>query len=589
MRIRRAWIGSMAGVVLAGCGGHATESVAPAGWFPKDAEHYLDVVQQEIRTQAVPATGSRGAVAVAYGPFAARMGLAVLERGGNAMDAALTTAVTQIAVTAGSPVSYFGIMGLVYYDAKTGKISTMNAGWNTVRGETDPRTIPGGIDLGKNVLGTAVSGRTALVGGFMKGVESAHRRFGRLPWKTLFEPAIWAARRGFPLDRTLAREFAERAPDLARLPATRAILLKPDGSAPGAGEIFRQPALARTLEAIVAQGADYMYRGPWADRLVAAVQADGGRMTRADLEGYDVTWSEPLTTSVGDIELATLPPPNEGGVALIEAQQLVRAAGVGTGPHWTRSGEVLRQMVSIALARMVTYLPESVQRARYPDVRFDDRSRLDSANARAYWAHLARGETPLPIAVPPKHSDDVVVIDAEGNMAAITHSINCVFWGKTAINIDGISIGDPASYQQALVARTGPGRRLPDPTETGLVLKQGKPVLAFSSMGSGLHERTLQGLVSVFRFGMPVDQAIDAPDFYYPIYDAAAQGVVIPVPAGRMEASVLEASGLRIRPVPADSARLAGEGTWIAVSRDPATGRIRASSNSRNNSIALAY
>ena len=274
---------------VAGCSGGG--SVAPAQWFAKDAVHYLDQVQVETRTRAIAATGDHGAVTVAYGPFAARAGLAVLERGGNAMDAALTTAVTQVAVTAGSPVSYFGIMALVYYDVKTGRISTMNAGWNTIKGDTDPLTIPGSIDLGKNVLGTAVSGRTALVGGFMKGVESAHRRFGR----------------------------------------------------------------------------------------------------REDLAAYDVIWSDPLVRQVGDIEIASLPAPNEGGVALIEAQQLALAAGLGRGGHWSGSGEVLKQTLSIALARMVTYLPDEVQKKRYPDVRFDAESRMTAANARAYAQSIPLG------------------------------------------------------------------------------------------------------------------------------------------------------------------------------------------------------
>ena len=336
---------------VAGCSGGG--SVAPAQWFAKDAVHYLDQVQVETRTRAIAATGDHGAATVAYGPFAARAGLAVLERGGNAMDAALTTAVTQVAVTAGSPVSYFGIMALVYYDAKTGRISTMNAGWNTIKGDTDPLTIPGSIDLGKNVLGTAVSGRTALVGGFMKGVESAHRRFGR----------------------------------------------------------------------------------------------------REDLAAYDVIWSDPLVRQVGDIEIASLPAPNEGGVALIEAQQLALAAGLGRGGHWSGSGEVLKQTLSIALARMVTYLPDEVQKKRYPDVRFDAESRMTAANARAYWGHLARGETPLPIATAPKHSDDVVVIDAEGNMAAITHSINCGRDAGPGVLVDGV--GSPRADS------AGPGERLP--------------------------------------------------------------------------------------------------------------------------------
>jgi gamma-glutamyltranspeptidase/glutathione hydrolase len=424
----------------------------------------------------------------------------------------------------------------------------------------------------------------------MKGVESAHKKFGRLPWKTLFEPSIWVAERGMPLSETDAHHFEVRAPDLNRLAATRAILLKPDGSPYRAGEVFRQPALAVTLRAIARDGADYMYRGPWGDRLVAAVAADGGRMTKEDLADYQPIWADPIVVKVGAVELASLPLPNEGGVALVEAQQLALAAGLGTGGHWSSSAEVFRRAAAIGAAGMIGYLPEAVRAKRFPGVSGDPAARLTAANAAAFWSLLARGEFPIPFAAPPpKHSDDVVVIDAEGNMAAITHSINCVFWGKTAINIDGISIGDPASYQQALVAKTGPGNRLPDPTETGLVLEGGKPILAFASMGSGLHQRTFQGLANVLLYGMTVDQAIDSPDPFLPSFDAALGMMVQPVPEGRFPAAVLEGSGIRVQEVSKEQMRLSGEGVWVAISRDRKTGALRAASNNRNNSIALAY
>lgn len=559
-------------------------------WLPRDAVRYLDTLQVETRTKSVAATGTKGAVTVSYGPFAARAGLAVLERGGNAIDAALTTAITQVAVTAGAPISYFGILSLVYYDAKTKTVATMNAGWNTIQGDRDPLTIPGKLDLGGNVLGTAVSGRTALVGGFMRGVESAHRKFGRLPWKTLFEPAIWVAERGMPVSPTLAHHFELRAGDLARLPATRAILLKPDGSPYRAGETLKQPALAATLRRLAADGADYMYRGPWGERLVAAVAADGGRMTAADLADYQPIWADPIRAPVGRFELVSLPAPNDGGVALVEAQQLALAARLGGSEHWAASIPAFKTAATIGAAGMINYLPPAVRAKRFPGVASDFAARLTAANAEAYWAFLAKGELPIPfVAGPPKHSDDVVVIDAEGNMAAITHSINCVFWGKTAINIDGISIGDPGSYQQALIAKTGPGNRLPDPTETGLVFEGGRPILAFASMGSGLHQRTFEGLANVLWFGMTVDQAIDAPDHFLPSFDAAAGGLVQPVPAGRFPPGVLAGSGIKIVEVPDGDTRTGGEGVWVAISRDPVTRMLRAASNNRNNSIALAY
>jgi gamma-glutamyltranspeptidase/glutathione hydrolase len=206
------------------------------------------------------------------------------------------------------------------------------------------------------------------------------------------------------------------------------------------------------------------------------------------------------------------------------------------------------------------------------------------------WQEFSRGNLPVKWGEQgPKHSDDVVVIDGEGNMAAIAHSINCVYWGKTAINVDGISIGDPGSFQQAAIAATGPGNRLPDPTETGLLFQDGIPVLAFASMGAGLHQRTFQGLLNYAVFGMSVDQAIDTPDFFLPSMRPAAKGFVLMVPEGRFPKQVLEGTGLRYEEVASESARLGGEGVWVAISRDPKTGALRAGSHNRSNSAAVAY
>jgi gamma-glutamyltranspeptidase/glutathione hydrolase len=153
--------------------------LSPANWSKGEYEKILNA-QDVDRTEAGAATGRNGAVTVAYNGIAARAGLEALQQGGNALDAAMTAAITQVAATAGPPISYFGIMSLVYYDAKTKKAYTMNAEWNTVRGETEPLKIPCSISMGteEGWRGTAVSGRSALVGGFLKGVEAAHKRFG---------------------------------------------------------------------------------------------------------------------------------------------------------------------------------------------------------------------------------------------------------------------------------------------------------------------------------------------------------------------------------------------------------------------------
>lgn len=208
----------------------ASTNLSPALW-QEDYDRFLQA-QLVDRTEAGVATGRQGAVTVAYNGLAARAGLEALKQGGNAIDAALTAALAQVALTAGAPISYFGIMSLVYYDAQSGQVHTMNAEWNTVLSEEDPLSIPGGIDMSspEGMFGTAVSGRTALVGGFMKGVGAAHERFGSLPWPQLFEPAIYVAEHGIPISKKMAGMFAVRHEDLSRLEETRATFLKKDGS-----------------------------------------------------------------------------------------------------------------------------------------------------------------------------------------------------------------------------------------------------------------------------------------------------------------------------------------------------------------------
>jgi gamma-glutamyltranspeptidase / glutathione hydrolase len=553
--------------------------LSPANWPAGEYDRFMKA-QGIDRTTAGSAKGKQGAVTVAYN--------------GNAMDAALTAAMTQIALTIGAPISYFGIMSLVCYDAKTKKTYSLNAEWNTVRGETDPKSIPGAVDFSSReaLQGTGdVSGRTALVGGFMKGVEAAHKRFGKLPFASLFDPAIHIAEQGMPVSPMLAEIFSFRDQSIRRLPETRDTLVKPDGKGYVLGDTFRQPRLAETLRAVASAGADYMYGGPWGQRLIKAIQADGGKMTIDDLKDYQVIWSDPLEAPLRKgYKIHTSPSPNFGGASLIEAQNLADEAGLCGGEHWTKSGEQLRKAAEITQLFGISMFPKATQEAIFPGIDFSPAARVTKDHAAALWKQMAAGKTFTKWKrTTPMHSDDVVAIDAEGNMVAITHSINCVYWGKTGIFVDGISISDAASIQQAAIAMVTPGDRLPAPTETGILFKDDVPVLAFASMGAGLHQRTFQGLLNVTCFGMDVEQAINTADFYMPSTDPKTGDTVLAIPEDRFDEKVLKDTGLVWRVVPLSEARLGGEGKWVAISRDPRTGALHAASHNRNNSDAVAF
>ncbi len=570
----------------------AADSVdlSPSTW---QADYDAFMAQQLVdRERAGVATGKNGAVTVAYNALAARAGLEALKQGGNAIDALLTTALAQVVLTAGAPISYFGTMSLVYYDAESETVHTMDAAWNTLLEETEPMSIPGGLNMStpEGLRGRDPSGRTALVGGFMKGVGAAHERFGKLPFAQLFAPSIHIAEDGFPISEKMAGYWDMRAEDLARLPETSATLLKPGAKPYVAGDVLRQPALAKTLRAVAEQGADYMYTGPWAKQLVDAVRADGGKMTLEDLERYDVLWREPIIGKLGNgWEIATNPPPNTGGVAMIEAQQLAIASGMFEDGHWTKSGTALRKALDITQLYVIDFLPNAARTQMFPGVDFSATSRITLENAKTLWQHAASGKRLVQFEEAPKHSDDVVVIDKDGNIAAITQSINCVLWGKTAIVVDGVTIGDPASFQQMQIARAGPGNRLDSPTETGILFKDGEPVLGFASMGSGLHYRAFQGLANVIHFGMTVDEAIDSPDFFSPTQTAVMGRVKATFPEAGYSKEVLDEMGYSYVEIDPKEARFGGEGIWVAISRDPETGELRAASHNRNNSAAVAF
>ena len=134
-------------------------------------------------------------------------------------------------------------------------------------------------------------------------------------------------------------------------------------------------------------------------------------------------------------------------------------------------------------------------------------ARTRKETSAAIWRRMHEGSWPYSLRIrqvpqaPSEHTDAVVAVDRWGNAAALTHTINANLWGETGIFVGGVSVPDPAAFQQAQVKAAGPGGRLPDTMSPTIVLLDGKPVLATSATGSGLHEKTTQVLVDVLEFG----------------------------------------------------------------------------------------
>jgi gamma-glutamyltranspeptidase/glutathione hydrolase len=470
-------------------------SVDPSTWPADVLAESLDKGQRVEGYNPASGTAASGIVVGSTGPFAQLCGAKVLEAGGNAMDAAVATSIAQITLATGCWVSFAGIFTVVYYDARTGEVSSLVAPFKTYAGETDPMTIP---------RPPTPSGRTSMVGGFFAGAHAAHERFGTLSWQDVMTPARWIAERGFPIDSFLHRVLRDREAAITRTPEGRSVF-DPEGKGlPSQGDLFRQPQLAETLARIAEEGASYLYTGDWARKFVEVVNREGGAATLEDLASYEPVWAEPLKGSFNGYDVYGNAAPSWGGAAIIEGLNMIEAAGVGDPQS---SAEAMATYVRIARqGQVLSQVPVG--------------TRVDPTWAKALVAGIQENQGVFIPGVEShgSHSDFVVTADKDGNVAAVCHSTNCIMWGTSGLFVDGISIPDAAGFQQPLLAATTPGTHLPTPPEPVIVLKDGKLALAGSSIGAGLHEVTLQSLAAVLSGHDDLVGALNRPMFHGPGY-----------------------------------------------------------------------
>ncbi len=594
------------------------KDLSPAGWEEGELEKYSKLnLLSGVPKPHVEA--SNGMVVGTFGPLAIRAGVEVLKQGGNAVDAALTTSLAQVSLLAGSNVSYAGIIFMLYYDAKTGKIHSMHAGWNTVQEETDPLSIP--------FSGTP-SGRQVLVPGFMAGVQAAHQRFGKLPFAALFEPAVYFAEKGFIVDKMLAVRIKSRDDVIARFPGTKKIFTKENGELYKEGDLLRQPQVAQTLRRVAKEGADYMYRGEWAKKFVRAVRNEGGKITLKDLEDYKVLWSEPAHTTYREYEIFSLGAPCYDGAAVIGAFNLLELADLDKFGHYTRSAKALYQFIQISrVSQLFYYLGSGYRNLReiftkyIPISDFSPRSWTSKQRAQLIWEkmqgpswhrlnreiYLAMKESSayddeflkdiektrkkkIEAQKKPASSDCVVAVDENGNMAAIVHTINSGGYFGFGLMVDGVSIASSGSLYQEFIVKIEAGAPLPIATNQVIVLKKGKPFLATSCIGDGLHEATLQCVYNVLDFNMDPKTAVETPYFMTPALDPAECDKQT-VGEGQFAEEILKAvreMGQEIKVLPADKQWLQ-LGLWTGIKIDPKTGKLKGGAPFSVNGVAAGY
>jgi len=482
------------------------------------------------------ATGTGGAVAT-ISEQASQSALAILNRGGNAVDAAVAAAAT-LGVT--DPFSC-GIGGggfMVVYLAKDKRVITLD------HRETAPATYTPAVFTadGKELdFDTVVaSGLSVGVPGTVRGWHEALQRYGTMSFAQVLAPAIDVANKGFTVNDNFNHLVAENTAKFSKFPATAALYLR-DGKPLPAGTLLRNPDLAKTYGLLAKGGVKAFYEGPIAHAIVAAVNrppvAPGasvraGSMTLADLANYEARLRQPVHSTYRGYDLYGMGLPGSGAVAIGEALNILEGYELGKMPR-AQAEHLYLEASRLAFADRNAYLgdPEYVDApiAGLLSKEFAARRRALIDSRRAPAGPVAAGDPyafqsdasvplrPAPVAQQKEsaHTTHLTVSDKDGNIVAYTFTIES--WGGSGITVPGH--GFLLNNELTDFDFTGPAPNVPEagkrprssmaPT---IALRNGKPAFTVGSPGGATIITTvLQTIVNHVDFGMPMDEAIAAP------------------------------------------------------------------------------
>ena len=306
---------------------------------------------QAAMSHGHPPTAAVAAVSAGH-PQATRAAVTMLRAGGSAVDAAIAAdAVMGVVEPTGT-----GIGGdLMAVVATPGEIAVLNGSGRSGR-RTDPESVS---DNGYGFV-PSVGGWAVTVPGAVAAWHDLHRRFSRVPWPTLFEPAIEAATDGAAVGATGSRLWAGAR---YRLDAAGEALYFPTGNAPSPGDRWRNPALAAALERIAADGPDALYKGPLANAVATATAAAGGALQVDDLADHRNDWVEPIRVSLGEHELITPPPPCQGAVVALSAQSVYERGLLGqtSGTEGGAAAGAMAEALDRAFAVALEYVADPAQ------------------------------------------------------------------------------------------------------------------------------------------------------------------------------------------------------------------------------------
>jgi gamma-glutamyltranspeptidase/glutathione hydrolase len=468
----------------------------------------LDLQHYPYTMERMPIVARNGVVATGQA-LAAQAGLAVLRRGGNAVDAAVATAIT---LTVVEPTSN-GIGGDAFALIWDGERLHGLNGSGRAPAALTPEVVARAGHSAMPVAGWM----PVTVPGAPRAWRDLHERWGRLPFETLFEDAIRYAEEGYGLSPMLARGWqnatatyrSRTGPEFAGWVPTFA----PGDFSPRAGAVWASPGHARTLREIAATGAESFYQGALAEKIVAFSEATGGYFSRADLAGHRSAWVEPLGTSYRGYGVWEIPPNGQGMTALM-ALNILEGYDLGALPRETAAAYHLQiEAIKLAFADAQRYIgdPEHLEGADElwkalldKDYAAERRATIGDRAAQRRHGDPLRGGTVY-----------LCTADRDGMMVSMIQSNYMGFGSGIVIPDTGIALhnrGNGFRLDPGHPNRLAPGKRPFHTIIPGFLTRAGKAVGPFGVMGGHMQPQGhLQMVVNTVDYGLNPQASLDAP------------------------------------------------------------------------------
>lgn len=435
-------------------------------------------------------------------PLAAQAGLQMLREGGNAIDAAIATAIT---LTVVEPVMN-GIGGDLFAQVwHEGRLYGLNAS-----GRAPARWTPAHF-AGRSAM-PKVGWDTVTVPGQVAGWRALSERFGKLPFAQLFAPAVAYAADGFLVSPQIARQWAAQVPVLLEQPGFSDTFLV-EGRAPRAGERWRCPDQARTLGEIAATGGRSFYEGTLAERIVDHARKTGGVLAAQDLAQHQVAWVEPIAQAFRGHVLHELPPNGQGIAALVALGIVerfdVEAMGLDSPDFYHLAIEAMK----LAFADLHAHVADPAH-MQVPPAALLDPQYLAS---RAALIHMDRSSVPMAGVPKPGGTVYLAAADAGGSMVSFIQSNYRGFGSGVVVPGTGIALhnrGESFSLQAGHPNCVAPGKQPMHTIIPGFVTQGGQPLMAFGVMGGSMQAQGhLQMLMRLAAFRQNPQAMSDAPRF----------------------------------------------------------------------------